>query len=398
MNIIKKIYCRIYQSCFYLAMPILPYREPEILNNIYDIPNILNKERINRVLLITDLGIRKLGLIDKLGEKLKEHDIECVIYDKTSANPTSANVEEALGLYLANSCQALIAFGGGSPMDCAKGVGARVSNQNKSLDKLKGLLKVRKKLPLLIAIPTTAGTGSEVTIASVITDANTHHKYTIMDFKLIPSIAVLDPKSTLTLPPHLTSTTGMDALTHAIEAYIGRSTTKETRTKAIEAIKLIFDNILIAYHDGSNLDARSNMLKASYLAGIAFTKSYVGYVHAIAHSLGGEYNIPHGLANAIILPVMLKSYGKKIYKKLHRLSVEVGLSYKNEDVKTSALKFIKKIDSLNNEMNIPPSINEIRVEDIEKLAKKAEKEANPLYPVPKLYTAKDLETIYKKIM
>ena len=260
-----------------------------------------------------------------------------------------------------------------------------------------GLLKVGRKLPLLIAIPTTAGTGSEVTIASVITDSIKHHKYTILAFNLIPSIAVLDPKSTISLPPHLTATTGMDALTHAVEAYIGRSTTKDTRKKSIEAIKLIFENIEKAYLNGNDLEARSNMLKASYLAGIAFTKSYVGYVHAIAHSLGGQYNIPHGLANAVILPVVLKKYGKAIYKKLHNLAVEVGISQKDEKIEDSANKFIDAILMLNQKMNIPTSINEIQEKDINVMVKHADKEANPLYPVPVLYGRNELKDIYIKL-
>lgn len=176
-------------------------------------------------------------------------------------------------------------------MDCAKGVGARLARPNKTLAKMEGILHVMHKLPLLIAVPTTAGTGSETTLAAVITDADTHHKYAINDFSLIPHYAVLEPEVTVGLPPQLTSTTGMDALTHAIEAYIGRSTTKQTRSAAIEAIQLILRYLPAAYKNGQNRIARKQMLRASYLAGTAFTKSYVGYVHAVAHSLGGQYGI-----------------------------------------------------------------------------------------------------------
>lgn len=189
-----------------------------------------------------------------------------------------------------------------------------MTKPNQPLSRMKGILKVHKRLPLLIAIPTTAGTGSETTLAAVITDAKTRHKYAINDFPLIPRYAVLDPKVTLSLPPFITATTGMDALTHAVEAYIGNSTTPDTRKDALRAVKLIFSNLDTAYTDGSNVEARKNMLKASFYAGCAFTKSYVGYVHAVAHSLGGEYNVPHGLANAILLPFVLEAYGKKIQK------------------------------------------------------------------------------------
>ena len=252
-------------------------------------------------------------------------------------------------------------------------------------------------MPLLIAIPTTAGTGSETTLAAVITDSETRHKYAINDFPLIPSYAALMPELTVGLPKHITSTTGMDALTHAVEAFIGRSTTKQTRQKALSATKLIFENILEAYNNGTNLEARKNMLKAAYDAGVAFTKSYVGYVHAIAHSLGGKYNVPHGLANAVILPYVLKAYGKAVYKKLWKMGVYAGLFNKSVSYFDGANLFISKIEELNKQMNIPTKIEVLIEADIAKLAVTAEHEANPLYPVPVLFTAKQLENIYYNI-
>lgn len=397
MNIFKKMYCRIFQTGFYIALPVLPYREPEIYNTVLEIPKILNEEDVKTVLLVTDKFIRNIGITNQLEKALEENGIKCCVYDDTMPNPTVDNVENARSVYVENNCEAIIAFGGGSSMDCAKAVGARIAKPKKSLKKLKGLLKVRHKLPLLIAIPTTAGTGSEVTVASVITDSENHYKYTILDFNLIPNIAILDPKCTESLPPHLTATTGMDALTHAVEAFIGRSTTKDTRKKAIDATKLIFENIEKAYRDGSDLEARKNMLAAAYFAGIAFSKSYVGYVHAIAHSLGGQYNIPHGLANAVILPIVLKGYGKAVYKKLHTLAVEVGISNKKDDVKESSNKFIDAILTLNKNMNIPSKLKGIKEEDIDVMVEHADKEANPLYPVPKLFNKKELKPFYYQI-
>lgn len=397
MNIFKKVYCRIFQTGFYIALPFLPYREPKIYQSVEEIPNILKNQNIKSILLVTDKVLRDLGISKPLETALKQNNINCIIYDETLPNPTTKNVEDARKIYLENNCQAIVTIGGGSSIDCAKAVGARISRPKKSLDKLKGLLKVRRKLPLLIAIPTTAGTGSEVTVASVITDSDTHHKYTILDFNLIPEIAVLDPSCTLSLPPHLTSTTGMDALTHAVEAYIGRSTTIDTRKKAIEAIKLIFNNIEKVYNNGNDLDARLNMLKASYLAGSAFSKSYVGYVHAVAHSLGGQYNIPHGLANAVILPIVLKEYGSSVYKKLDFLAKELGISNKSDTKEIGANKFIDAILSLNKKMNIPNTIKNIKEEDIELMARHADKEANPLYPVPKLLNKEELMKIYYQL-
>ena len=293
---------------------------------------------------------------------------------------------------------AIIGFGGGSSIDCAKAVGARVAKPHQSLEKMKGILKVHKKLPLLIAIPTTAGTGSETTLAAVITDAESRHKYPINDFPLIPRVAVLDPKVTASLPPFLTATTGMDALTHAVEAYIGNSTTAGTRADALFAVKMIFENIDRAYTDGSDLEARKNMLLAAFSAGCAFSKSYVGYVHAVAHSLGGEYNVPHGLANAVLLPFVLEAYGHTIDNKLHQLAIAAGVTDEDTPDDQAAAQFIQAIKDMKKRFAIGDTIPQIREEDIPKLAAYAEKEGNPLYPVPVLMDAKQLEQFYYLLM
>lgn len=396
MNIISKAYCRIFQFCFHLALPILPYREPKIYKNVEDIVKLLKKNKIQSVLFVTDSGLRNGGSTAFLEELFEKHNIYLAVYDKTCANPTVFNVEEARKIYIEKKCECIIAFGGGSSMDCAKAVGARIAYPKKEVNQLKGLLKVLRKIPVLIAIPTTAGTGSEVTITAVITDDKKKHKYTMNNFTLIPSYAVLDPKVTYTLPPHLTATTGMDALTHAVEAYIGKSTSKETRRLSLEATKLIFENIETAYNDGTNHLARENMLIAAYKAGIAFSKSYVGYIHAVAHSLGGQYNIPHGLANSVLMPIVLKEYGKSAYKKLYELGIAAGVVCKKDTYEIGAKKFIRAIIQLNKRMNIPETLDGIKEEDISVMAKHAAKEANPLYPVPKLMNKKELEQFYYK--
>lgn len=356
------------------------------------------RHKCTHVLIITDGGIMKLGLTRRLEKALKEAGIPYTIYDKTIANPTTVNVREALELYHKEGCDAIIGFGGGSSMDCAKAVGACAVKPNQSLAQMKGILKVHKKLPLLMAVPTTAGTGSETTLAAVITDADTRYKYAINDFPLIPRYAVLDPKVTLSLPPFITATTGMDALTHAVEAYIGNSTTIDTRRDALKAVKLIFENIDIAYEHGDNIQARRNMLHASFYAGCAFTKSYVGYVHAVAHSLGGQYNVPHGLANAILLPLVLREYGSCINKKLHRLAIAAGLADKNTPDHEAAELFIRAIEEMKERFGIVNIVKEIQETDIPKLAHYADKEANPLYPVPKLMDASELEKFYYMLM
>ena len=396
MNIFKKIYCRIFQGCFHLAIPILPYKDPKILNSINELPEEFASRGIKKVLLVTDPVIR--GLTGKLEELLPRAGIECLVYDKTNANPTVANVDEALALYIGEGCQALIGFGGGSSIDCAKAVGARVACPKKSLAQMKGILKIGRRIPLLAAIPTTAGTGSETTVTTVITDDKTHYKYPISDFPLIPKIAVLDPKVTFTLPANLTATTGMDAMSHAIEAFIGGSTTRKTREYSIRAVKLIIQNIEKAYKDGQDENARRNMLIASNLAGGAFSRSYVGYVHAVAHSLGGAYNIPHGLANSVLLPIVLRRYGSKAWKKLSILAVAGGVAQANDSVQVAAEKMIAEICRLNKAMGIPEKLKGIKVEDIPELARRADKEANPLYPVPVLWNAKELEKFYYDVM
>ena len=398
MNIIRKGYCRVFQAVFKMALPVLPYREPEIIKDMESLPAVIQKKRCHRVLIVTDKGIRGQGLLKPLEAALAGEGIYYKIYDGTVPNPTTENVAEALELYHQHHCQAIIGFGGGSSMDCAKAVGARVARPHTSLAQMKGILRVIKRIPLLIAIPTTAGTGSETTLAAVITDAETRHKYAINDFPLIPRYAVLDPRVTLSLPPFVTATTGMDALTHAVEAYIGNSTTKDTRRAALRAVKLIFENLDTAYSDGQNVKARRKMLIASYYAGCAFTKSYVGYVHAVAHSLGGAYNVPHGLANAILLPHVLEAYSHRIDKKLHQLAVAAGVADKEMSHEEAAHRFITAIKEMKKRYGIVDCVPEIREEDIPKLARYADKEANPLYPVPVLMNADELEIFYYLLM
>ena len=397
MNIFRKAFCRTFQTAFHMALPFLPYREPEKLDSIAAIAELLKKKNIKSVMIVTDKGLRTAGLTKPLEELLAARGINCAVYDGTRANPTVANVAEAREMYLKEGCEGMIAFGGGSSMDCAKALGARIAYPKRSLQSLRGVLRVLRRIPLLIAVPTTAGTGSEVTLAAVITDEQKKHKYTMNDFTLIPRYAVLDPEVTYSLPPHLTATTGMDALTHAVEAYIGRSTSRETRERALRATSLIFANIEKAYADGYDREARAKMLEAAYDAGIAFSKSYVGYIHAVAHSLGGQYNIPHGLANSVLMPIVLEDYGKAAHKKLHRLGIAAGVADEKDTDAEGARKFIAAVRELNRRMNIPEKLRGIREEDIPTMAHHADREANPLYPVPVTMDAKQLEKYYRMV-
>lgn len=379
------------------AMKVIPWPEPQLIegeNSIKKLPKYIRKKSIESVLIVTDQGIVKAGIMENLLEQLKREAITYYVYDKTVPNPTINNIEEAVNLYHIYNCEGIIAFGGGSCIDCAKLTGARIVKPNKKVEQLRGLFKVMKQTPPLFAVPTTAGTGAEATLAAVFSNNKTNEKHPVMDTSIIPDVAVLDPLLTIELPPNITAETGMDALTHAVEAYIGRSNTKETKEWSIEAIKLIFNHLYDAYEDGENIKARKQMLKAAHLAGKAFTRAYVGYVHAIAHQLGGFYNVPHGLANAVILPHVLQYYGDSIHKKLAELADLIEITEETDTYFQKAQKFIIAIEQLNEQMGIPPYIDKIENRDVPKMIERALEEANPLYPVPKTLAADDLSQLF----
>jgi len=337
------------------------------------------------VLVVTDKGIVGHGLHKKLIAALEKADISYFVYDGTVQNPTIDNIEEALHLYKVMQCTAIIAIGGGSCIDCAKGVAARVARPNKTISQLRGLLKVLLPIPTLIAIPTTAGSGSEATVAAVIVDSETREKYGVNDPALIPHYVLFKPELTTGLPPSLTATTGMDALCHAVEAYIGKSNTAETRRDAIRAVKLIFENVYDAYQNGGDLKVRAKMQQAAYCAGVAFTRAYVGNIHALSHAISGKYGTPHGLANAVLMPYVLRSYGKAAHKPLWELACAVGIADGYATKQRGAALFIDAVCELNKKMGIPDKLHSIQVDDIPMLAKRALKEANPIYPVPEIF-------------
>ena len=397
---IKKCWYRVNQKVLKLGMSFMNWKEPQLFegkNSVLKLPRFIEQQKIHRVLIVTDKGLMKLNLLSPLIKELNVYKIDCFIFDDVQPNPTIQNVEACRQMYIDNDCEAVIAFGGGSPMDCAKAAAARVVKPRQSIRKMRGYLKIHKKLPPFFAVPTTAGTGSETTLAAVISNPETHEKNAIADMCLRPKYAVLDSMLTVGLPPHITSTTGMDALTHAVEAYIGKSNVKSTIRYAEEATKLIHDNLEKAYQNGGDIEARNNMLKASYLAGNAFTRAFVGYVHAIAHNLGGMYGTPHGLANAVILPYVLEWYGSKAYKKLAKLADIIEISKPEMSVEEKAKAFIAEIKRMNKAMNIPEKFDFIKEEDIPTLVERALKEGNPGYPVPKIMNKMDCEQVIRSI-
>ena len=399
MMIWEKAFCRVYQRVFFVFQCFMDWSEPQLLTGpgaVKKLPALVKEKGVKKVLVVTDKGLTGLGLPNGLFEALEKEGIGYVVYDGVQPNPSVDNVEEARRMYVDNMCEGIIAFGGGSPMDCAKLAGARVVKPNQPVLKMRGVMKIMKQLPPFFAVPTTAGTGSETTLAAVVSNPETHEKNACNDPCLRPKYAVLDPELTVGLPPHITSSTGMDALTHAVEAYIGKSNVKSTREYAEKATKLIFENLEMAYKDGKNIEARNQMLLASFYAGMAFTRAYVGYVHAIAHNLGGHYGIPHGLANAVILPVVLEAFGSAVYPQLAKLADIVGIE--GENIADKAQKFIGEIYAMNERMSIPRGFTQIKEEDIPVIVKRALKEGNPLYPVPVIWDETQMTAVVRSLM
>ena len=401
MLFFHKIYYRVYQSVIYVASMFLNFREPLLATgegSLRKIPALLAQKDFRSILIVTDDALFKLGLLDELEDILNSARIKYFIYHDVTPNPTIDQIEDGLMLYQKQKAQAIIAFGGGSSIDCAKGIAARVSNPEVPIEKMRGILRVKHRPVYVMAIPTTAGTGSEATVACVVTNPKTHEKYALNDPKLIPEVAILEPKLLVKLPGKITSTTGMDALTHAVEAYTNKFQTRKTRRKAKAAVSTIFAYLKKSFDEPNVLEYRNKMQIAAYDAGVAFTRGYVGYVHAIAHTLGGFYGVPHGLANAIILPHVLGYFGPAVYRRLAELADEVGIVTNENTQLAKAEAFINAIKELNASMAIPEQFdNVIKEEDIELMIDRAMKEAHPLYPVPAFFDRNDFRKLYHLI-
>ncbi|MGE7717696.1 iron-containing alcohol dehydrogenase [Priestia megaterium] len=383
---------RIYRTQQYMLsklQPLIPWPMPKLISgagSLYKLPRQIKHDGLNKVLVMTTSGFIKRGSLGQFFDALEAEHVTYTIFDRVEPDPSIESVEAAMQRYKEERCEGIIAIGGGSVLDCAKVVGARIVKPKQSVIQMTGLFKIRKKLPPLYAVPTTAGTGSEVTVAAVITDRRTHYKYPISDTCLVPMHAVLDPEMTRGLPQGLTAATGMDALTHAVEAYINKFSSSESKKHAREAVKIIFTNLKRVYDNGDDINAREQMLIGSYYAGLSFTKSYVGYVHALSHGIGGLYGVPHGYANAVILPVVLKAYGKAAHKELAELAETIGLPGITRQDKAKNL--IRAIEQLNHHMGIPLRLNVVKKKDIPELINRAIKEANPTYPVPEIWGEK----------
>ena len=394
-------YYRSFQAVFNIGACLMPWRKAVPVKGagaITKIPELLRQDGVTKVMVVTDPGLVKAGVAEKVTAVLEAAKTDYELFSEVQPNPTVATVNRITELYNTTGCNGFVAIGGGSSMDAAKGVAARVTQPNKTMQQLGGLFKVIKGIPPFVAVPTTAGTGSETTIAALITDEETHHKYALMDLTLVPRYAILDPELTIGLPPFITAPTGMDALTHAVEAYLCWTyNTAESKRFALEATSAIFKYLERAYKNGSDIEAREAMLEAAYKAGFAFTRAGVGNVHAIAHTLGGIYNTAHGVANAVILPIVLRDYGEKVHAKLTQLATAAGIADPAASDEVNANRFIDEIEAMNQRMGIPKGFDFIKDEDIPQMITWALKECNPFYPVPVLFDRAHCQRIIERI-
>lgn len=351
-----------------------------------------------KALIVTDKVLMDIKLVDNLTNLLDERKIEYKIYDKTKPNPTVENVHDGLKILKDENCDFVISFGGGSPHDCAKGIALLATNGG-SIKDYEGVHKSKKPQLPLIAINTTAGTASEMTIFSIITDEERHIKMALVDKHMNPIMAINDPELMEAMPKGLTAATGMDALTHAIEAYVSILATPVTDACALKAISLIFSSLKDTVEDGKNKEARDNMAYAEYLAGMAFNNAILGYVHAMAHQLGGFYDLPHGVCNAILLPHVQEFNAQVVPEKLKDCAAAMGINVSKMTDKEGAQAAIDAIKKLSKEIGIPGGIREIgaKEEDIKTLSENALKDACGSTN-PKQATLDEIMQIFKNAM
>jgi alcohol dehydrogenase len=350
-------------------------------------------------LLVTDKGMTRIGMTKKIVDLIKDTtSIQAVIFDETIPNPTDKNVEAGLKAYQKNQCDMIITLGGGSTHDCGKGIGILATNGGKIKD-YEGVDKSTKAMPPFLAINTTAGTASEMTRFCIITDTARHVKMAIIDWRVTPNIAINDPVLMSGMPPELTAATGMDALTHAIEAYVSTIATPVTDACALKAIELIANFLRPAVANGNDMEARDNMAYAEYLAGMAFNNASLGYVHAMAHQLGGFYNLPHGVCNAILLP-HVESFN--LIAKLERFSdiaVSMGENVNGLSNREAAQVAIDAIQTLSADVGIPSGLAElgVKTKDLKIMAENAMKDACGLTN-PRVPTLDNVIDIYKSAL
>jgi alcohol dehydrogenase len=351
-----------------------------------------------KALIVTDKVLNQLGVAARVRGQLEEAGVKAVIFDGAEPNPTDTNVHDGLKVYEQSRCDAIVSLGGGSAHDCAKGIGMVATNGG-NIRNYEGINKSTKPMPPFVAINTTAGTASEMTRFCIITNTSTHVKMAIVDWRCTPNVAINDPVLMVGKPPALTAATGMDALTHAVEAYVSIAATPITDACAIKAIELIADYLRPAVANGENLDARDKMAYAEFLAGMAFNNASLGYVHAMAHQLGGFYNLPHGVCNAILLPAVCEFNLIAVADRLSDVAVALGENVDGLAPVDAAAKAIAAIRKLSKAIGIPAGLKELGVKeaDLPTMAENAKKDACQLTN-PRKATLQQVVEIFKAAM
>ena len=355
---------------------------------------LLNMLGARRTLVVTDGFLHQSGLLDGLLESIRQAGVEVQVFDGVEPDPTFAIVAQAQ--LACQGCDSVVAVGGGSVLDTAKAVAAAVANRT-TAEKLAGMLKVRRRPLPLIAVPTTAGTGSETTVAAIISDSATHSKKQLLDPKLVPMLAILDPELTVGLPAHTTAFTALDALTHALEAYVAGYADEETDRQARISTRLVLQNLPRAEEEPGDLLARENLLLGSFFGGMAFTRTYVGYVHAFAHTIGGKFGVPHGLANAILLPHIMRYYLPVCRRRFAELADLAELSQPGDDVQAKAERFVEYLFALNERFHIPARFEKFPPSAIESVITQAFRECHGVYPVPRYYSRAGARSLMRTV-
>jgi len=352
----------------------------------------------SKLLIVTDAGLAKMGVADQIKGQLEAAGLQAIIFAGAEPNPTDTNVHDGVKVYQENKCDGIVSLGGGSSHDCGKGVGLVIGNGGHIRD-FEGVNKSTKPMPPFLAINTTAGTASEMTRFCIITNTDTHVKMAIVDWRCTPNIAINDPVLMVGMPPALTAATGMDALTHAVEAYVSTIATPITDACAIKAIELVARHLSPAVANGDDLEARDRMAYAEYLAGMAFNNASLGYVHSMAHQLGGFYNLPHGVCNAILLPAVSQFNLIACPQRFADIAVALGENITGLSVTEAADKAIAAIRKLSASIGIPTGLKDLNVKeaDLKIMAENAKKDACQ-FTNPRKATLEQVINIFKSAM
>jgi alcohol dehydrogenase class IV len=396
----KILYYKIRAVAVTWLLRLLPRNQPVVFTGLGSSLSLCRQIALlgySKILIVTDQFLNESGMLNDVKETLGSAGVEFEVYDGILPDPVFEQVEEGAALLRENGCEAVLGVGGGSVLDAAKMVALLHTNPGDlaSYDRIR---MVKNPGLTMFAIPTTAGTGSEITPASVITDSKTHRKVAVADGKLVPHYVALDAELMKTMPPHITAATGMDALTHAVESYLSKAATPSTRELAASAARLTFKYLPRAWREGDDMEAREAMALAAFQAGFAFGRTSVGYAHGIAHQLGRVCGTPHGEANAMVLPEVLTAYGACVHQDLAELAIACELADPGTSSEQAASLLIQHITELRDGLKLPLKPGGLESKDIPGIVKAALAEAGDIYPVPRYMSAEEIESIVEELL